>query len=235
MILYDNGVFQKCLSLAQEGNLNGMYCLGMCYLQSDGVEQNLEETIKWWKKAADGQNFDAIKSLTDLYAGAPAFHLYIDDASNLRNEQEHVRYAAMGTNLQIPYCVYCLGNIYRMGICGYSKSLLLAVDLWMDVAAMDVEKVKNIEKTNIYSPLSVYRAITYSCKNIGTAYFHGGDGVPKNIEETLAWWKRAANMGCRSAAAQLFDLYERGDYVAKDKEQAEYWCNYLLKGHMLIP
>lgn len=38
---------------AEQGNAEAQYSLGVCYRCGDGVEKNLEEAIKWYKKAAE--------------------------------------------------------------------------------------------------------------------------------------------------------------------------------------
>lgn len=38
---------------AEQGNAEAQYSLGVCYRCGDGVEKNLEEAIKWYRKAAE--------------------------------------------------------------------------------------------------------------------------------------------------------------------------------------
>lgn len=44
---------------AEQGDADAQYVLGHCYLNGDGVPQNIEETLKWYTKAAEQGNADA--------------------------------------------------------------------------------------------------------------------------------------------------------------------------------
>ena len=38
---------------AEQGNAEAQYSLGVCYRCGDGVEKNLEEAVKWYRKSAE--------------------------------------------------------------------------------------------------------------------------------------------------------------------------------------
>ena len=51
---------------AKQGHTQAQYNLGVCYANSQGVEQDYEEAAKWWTKSAEqgyADSFDALKKL----------------------------------------------------------------------------------------------------------------------------------------------------------------------------
>lgn len=53
--------------------------------------------------------------------------------------------------------------------------------------------------------------------------YQNGQGVPKNDQKALYWFRKAAEQGHADAEFQLGDKYFVGDTVAKDDFQALYW------------
>ena len=222
-MICDTGAYNQYLPQAQAGNAAAMYNVGLCYLNSDGVEQDMQKAIYWWEKSAQKDFRLAIIILTNLYSGAGyGMEFSVDDISIYKNNEKFVKYAIQGDELGIPYCVYSWGNIYADGIGPVKKDLKSAVLRWMEVTDMDMKSVKG-ERDRSYS--SSYVCVMKSCINIGRAYLLGGDGMPKNTNEALQWFKRAANMGSRRAAGFLVKLYSDGEYISVDEEQARYWLD----------
>jgi len=52
---------------------------------------------------------------------------------------------------------------------------------------------------------------------------HTGDGVAKDAEQAVSWYRRAAEAGNAAAQFNLGVCYANGDGVAKDAEQAVSW------------
>jgi len=61
------------------------------------------------------------------------------------------------------------------------------------------------------------RSSTWAC-----CYVHG-DGVAKDAEQAVSWYRRAAEAGNTEAQFNLGSCYDDGDGVAKDAEQAVSW------------
>jgi uncharacterized protein len=57
----------KTRDLAVRGNSTAQYKLAQMLLEGDAEEQNIEEALLWYKKAADGGNADAQAKLGHLY------------------------------------------------------------------------------------------------------------------------------------------------------------------------
>jgi len=52
---------------------------------------------------------------------------------------------------------------------------------------------------------------------------HIGSGVPKNIQEAVRWYKRAADQGVVLAQVDLGTMYARGDDIPQDYKEAARW------------
>jgi len=78
-MLYDSGQIKcedykkkamKCyLALAESGFPSAQCKVGLKYRFGDGVEENLQEAVKWLKKSAYQGHVDAMRNLGDIYAG----------------------------------------------------------------------------------------------------------------------------------------------------------------------
>jgi len=57
----------------------------------------------------------------------------------------------------------------------------------------------------------------------GEKYFHGYYGTKVNYTKALKWYRKAAELGHKTAQCQLGIMYENGNGVAKDLNEAEKW------------
>lgn len=87
---------------------------------------------------------------------------------------------------------------------------------------------------NCYAPNQTNEANYNRCRQdaeLGDAmaqYFVGqmyrkGDGVEKNSEQALSWYRKAAEQGNRPALYNLGWMYDSGEDVPKDLEKALFW------------
>ena len=63
--------FRKLFEIAEKGNSTAAYFVGFCYQYGVGTFQDKDEALGWYKKAAFGKDYDAIRSLAyrnDEYA-----------------------------------------------------------------------------------------------------------------------------------------------------------------------
>lgn len=59
----------EILTLAEQGDAQAQFVLGNLYRDGQGVEKNLEETVRWWTKAAELGNVDAQFALGNIFSG----------------------------------------------------------------------------------------------------------------------------------------------------------------------
>ena len=61
-----------------------------------------------------------------------------------------------------------------------------------------------------------------ACANLGALYATGQlEGIPKDLAESIKWYKRAADLGVGRAAAALGAMALRGDGMPRDAQAAE--------------
>ncbi len=58
---------EELVKLAEDGNAEAQYILGLCLFEGKGVEQSFTETAKWYQKAAEQGFVSAQGALGDLY------------------------------------------------------------------------------------------------------------------------------------------------------------------------
>ncbi|MCD8070178.1 MAG: hypothetical protein LUE08_02175 [Akkermansiaceae bacterium] len=51
---------------AEQGNAEAQYRLGECYAEGEGVEKDVKEAVRWWRKAADQGHAEARMALHEL-------------------------------------------------------------------------------------------------------------------------------------------------------------------------
>jgi len=56
-------------TMAEQGDAEAQFVLGTMYRDGQGVEKDLEETLKWWERAAELGNVDAQFALGNIYSG----------------------------------------------------------------------------------------------------------------------------------------------------------------------
>ena len=98
--------FNKKLEQANAGKIQAMYDVGNLYMRGRGVNRNMTEAAKWFKKAADSGNASAQARLGILYFEGRGVKQNYSQALKLLN-------AAAKQN--IPSAYYQLANMYELG------------------------------------------------------------------------------------------------------------------------
>ena len=63
----DQNSLQTLIDNANKGDANAQFDLGRCYYKGEGVPQDCNEAVKWWKKAADQGYTEAHYNLGAAY------------------------------------------------------------------------------------------------------------------------------------------------------------------------
>jgi len=207
---------------AIDGYTNAMYNVGLYYYRGEEQLVDMRKAMHWWRMAANLKHEEALKTLTNLYAGGNA--LCIPDG-NYRNEYLHAKYAELGTDEGIPYCTLCMGDIYAKGNEKTKPNIRRAMEYWESIITISPEKARTDKDQSFTSSL---RAIMVAHYNIGIEYYHGKN-VPQNIYKGIAHLEKSANLGYLPAASDLVDIYHHGEYVPKDVNKAEQWLDVMHK------
>ena len=222
-----NEEFAVVLQKAQQGDTEAQNTVGDMYRKGKGVEQNYEQALYWYRKAAEQGHADAQMSIGHMYDEGigvsldkvQAFHWYLKAA-----EQGHAD------------AQYNIGIMYQFGE-GVEQNLEQAL-YWYKKGAEQgeswsqfkvgyfYEKGKGVQQ-DYSQALYWYRksadqGYAYAQNNLGTMYSNG-TGVAKDFAQAVYWYQKAAEQGHSKAQNSLGVKYHNGEGVAQDYKQALYW------------
>ena len=228
----DRKIFLENLSGAMDGDGICMYNVGICYQYGKGVNADIDKAIEWFEKSAKYGYGTAIVLVGGIFGGCQGFDLQSGiDHSRFYNLPKYIKYIEMGYDIGIPISVYYMGHIHRQGLGNYDINMKLAANCWLDViSGVDYEEAYNTEKEDdtvfgLYGKLSTTYAVISSYRDLGTAFFRGGYGLPKILDNAIYYWGKAANLGSVIAADKLISLYSDGEELPIDEAKVDYWWN----------
>lgn len=144
--------FRDNLKRAQAGDARAMFEVGLSYESGIVVAKNLDETIKWWSKAADLGNTSALFNLASLYSSerVGTFDMYKGKEIPKNPDEAFWLWKILGEQKETPAGMYHLGNCYWYGE-GVGRSYKEAVKWWQKSARKDFkqaqEALKKIDET----------------------------------------------------------------------------------------
>lgn len=196
--------------IAQKKGPADWYERGKEYHDGAVGSKDIKNALKWYQKAAEGKNADAMTMLGVLYYGGKEVEKdeirargYIEEAAILGN-----------ANAQ-----YQLGGFYYEGSCGYKKDLDKAIENFKKAAAQNHEMAQNAlgeayrMKENLNEAAHWYfKAAEQGNANaqyqIGDFCVHGWGGLEKNYPNAKIWLEKAAKQEHPLAQATLALLHE---------------------------
>jgi len=191
----DQKVFQKIKAKAESGDAASQFDLGDRYIQGQGVEKNVAEGLKWWRKAAEQGFADAQFQLGGRYMLGIGVEKNVDEAIkwikraadqghveanlslslnyyNNRNYAEAIKIWRILAEKDNPKAEDGLGGCYATG-CGVEKDVNEAIK-WFRKSASQGSAAGQLE--------------------LGSAYLNGS-GVVKDYVEAYKWLNLASAQG----------------------------------------
>ena len=222
----DKDMLDKVLNMAEYDNIYAMFEIGRYYDQNK-VNQNYEEAVKWYKKAADQNYPQAQVNLGDMY----------DDGKGV--EQDHaeaVKWYRNAAEQGVAKAQYCLGNKYRDGE-GVEQDYEEAIKWFRKAAEQEYAWAQDNLGNMYYNGYGVKQDYTEAFKWYRKAAeqrdFYGqnwlgylyanGKGVKQSYEEAIKWYRKAADQGYADAQNNLGELYRAGLGVEPNLEEAIKW------------
>ena len=158
--------------------------LGFMYARGYGVQQNYDEALKWYTKAAKQGYGSAQQTLGEMYyngEGVP------------KDYNEALKWLTMS----------------------------------VQSIKQELNKTKELEKQAGLKPWDGYdREESFMLKDtyftLGVMY-DNGRGTPRDYNEAVKWYKKAAETGIPEAQYNLGNMYSIGQGVTKDNEEAVKW------------
>jgi TPR repeat protein len=205
------------------GHANAWIDYGRCLWNGWGVKQDREAAIDAYKHAADlGSDYGAYAAAYNLYW---TFERY-DEA------YAYAQQALKGADPE--------GSVrYLLGLMAYNgrgrtqdkpESLRLHqeaaargnADALFELFVNAMQGMGDRSKAVFYLQEAAKRDQPRACANLGALYATGQmAGIPRDLAQSVKWYKRAADLGIGRAAAALGAMTLRGEGLAKDPAAAE--------------
>ena len=199
-MLYDEGKVEEAAELGLPEAQGEM--ADRCFLGRDGVTKDLEKSVEWAKKAAEGGD------KTGQFRIGVAYHFAQGGLEKdcALAKKWYVGAAKQGCTVSMNN----IGNLYEYGGHGVTKNPVTAVSWYRDSAVAGFARGQH---------------------NLGNCYYHGR-GVTKNQETALNWFKKAANQGEVDAICDLGRMMVKGEGGAKRISEGCQWLEKAAaKGH----
>ena len=239
----------EIFELLATGELESIYNRGKMYEFGNGVEINLDESLKCYKanvelhlktdqrlKSAEYYKKTAAKRLKRAAENYSNFDvlavgiMYLNGYGVEQNFDKAREYFEKAAVLKANYANYFLGEMYEKGL-GVTQNLETARKFYKLAAALLNE--------NLASPFislfeQFYRSIydwRLDAANFGNSdcmwkigmMYEKGQYVEQNISKALDWYKKSAALGNSEAMRIIGYLYEHGEGVPQDYKKSVEW------------
>jgi TPR repeat protein len=204
---------KKLIQLANQGDVEAQYKLGVSYYNGEGVTQDYVEAMKWFRLAAGAQSTDVKKSTEVMGTEQQAsegnliaqYDLGVRYATGRGVPQDYaqaVKWFRLSADQGFSFAQYNLAVMYANGR-GVPQDYAQAVK-WYRLAAD--------------------QGHTSAQYNLAFKY-DKGEGVPQDYAQAVKWYRLAADQGHTSAQYNLGVMYAKGRGVPQDDVQAHMWFN----------
>ncbi len=217
---------------AMNGNATAMGRLGRMYRDGKGVERDLDEAIKWMRKAADKNVGWAKNELFDILWKIDTPEAHEEMISVATEFAEKGDGNAMGR----------LGRMYRDGK-GVERDLDEAIKWMRKAADKNVGWAKNelfdilwkIDTPEAHEEM-ISVATEFAEKGDGNAMgrlgrmYRDGKGVERDLDEAIKWMRKAADKNVGWAKNELFDILWKIDTPEAHEEMISVATEFAEKG-----
>lgn len=201
--LINKGNAEEALSLLQsqveQGDGYAMYCLGRCYEEGWGVEQNGEKTLLWYGKAWEAPDTEEIKGKIANGAGNVYFHGILPIELDF---QEAARWYRKSAEKGYDWGYSNWGSCFAWGI-GERKDTEKALELYKKAYEQHGE------------------AAGITANHIGHIY-QGETGEKPDYRKAVSWFRKSAKAGYSWGLYNLASASETGLGAELDLEKAFY-------------
>lgn len=211
----------RTLHAAEKGDLPAHLVIGYAYAQGERVEQNLDESIRWYRAAAIQGNAAASFNLGMIYM----FRAVTLDFGILETLY------AKGAEANEPIAQY------KVGYAGQYLGRYNALD-FLKKAAAQGQPDAQLELATIYAegkmmqdpdPVAVAEFLKKAAPHRAEAKFRlaraylNGEGVMKSPKLAAQWFRAAAEEGHRRAQQEYGFMLSNGTGMPVNEKEAEHW------------
>ena len=241
MTFYNKGQYEKAFplleQLANSGNIDAMFRLGVCYYWNEGIVPsnpisiNLSKCADWMLKAANFGNSDAM-----LWLGR---YIYANGEGVEQDQNKSVEYAKKSANVgNYSAMIFCgLGEenteserqLLSAGFSGLLKksSLLSREEMWWLAICYDNGwgTKEDSHKAVYWYEQSANLGDPESQNMLGNIYLNGWNGVAENESKAFCLFKLSANKNYADALKNVADCYCYGWGTIQNYTKAVEWYN----------
>ncbi len=219
--------YDHLVEMAYDGDACAQSELGMRYYNGDGIEQDYEEAVKWYKKAIE-QGDASAKSRLGV--------CYIEGKGMPKDTLEAIKWWLLSAEQGYATAQYNIGGSYYFGV-GVPQNYNEAVKWYRKAAEQGYkdaqrrlglcyyngEGVKQSSKEAVeWYRKAAEQGDLYAQYNLGGCYADG-DGVSQNWVEAVRWYRKAAEQGDKYSQFNLGVCYANGFGVPQDDKEADKW------------
>jgi TPR repeat protein len=193
-----SGAIQKWRPLAEKGDMDAQFNLGLMYHDGLGVPRDSNESDKWYKLSFEGLMKAALKG--DSYAQHSLGFMYNFGAGAPLDNKEAMKWYTFAAGNGNRESQHFIGSLYELGE-GVPRNKSEAIKWY----------TKSAEAGNAYSQATLGRI------------YETGDGVPQDNMEAAKWYKKAAEQGHAPSQYGIGVLCEKGEGISRDYIEAYKW------------
>lgn len=203
---------------ADQGERYNQFLLGEWFNNHNSQSSYKGEAIKWYKRAAETDHYEAMYKLGECYEETGSFSLAIKWLKKAAEGGNRKSYIKLGQ-------LYLYGGMVNKDVEEALKYFRLVLD--EDISAADLCNIGYSFDVGDTVPVDKFKAVEYYRKaaekgdivahyNIGVCY-ENGSGVLQNIEIAKDWYKKASEQGYSQAQQALdrinatYNTYNRTD------------------------
>jgi TPR repeat protein len=203
-----DALFQQDLNLANKGNINAQYNMGLHYYNGEGATQNFGKAAKWWSKAAEQGNAEAKEALNKLQPYMEKRNAQSMSEETISNDTP----PQIGSYLPLPQ---------------QSDN---------SSQAEKTPEGKATEELNSYLKMAE-NGDADSAAHLGHIYHNGSElvGSQKDYAKAIMWYEKSLELGMKFEASTsnvqywIGEIYRDGGYgVQKNTEKARQWFQKVL-------
>lgn len=190
---------------AERGEAEYQYTLGLYYAHGKLVPKNLEEAVKWFRKASE-QGHDMSKKYLETLLMSVAQPIQDDNATEEVGGEDTASLLRMGNRF---YEGKDVPQDYNEALKWYLRAARLGCgEAQFKAAVIYYAAHDYVESFKWFMSVAELEQHPTAQYYVGM-FYHRGLGVDKSYSEAAKWYRKAAEGGSIDAIKGLFDLGER--------------------------
>lgn len=203
---------------------NLQYRLGKMLYLGKGVEQNIEESLKFLEQSASMENKNAKYLLSKIYLEQnlidkiPIALQWLEELSEENKQASSLLAQTYKKGVHVPQNLEKAIKYYKIA----ADQNDVYAQYQLAKLYLDYSEVFNQQQGIDYLTMSAKQKLDFAQYRLGK-YYLNGDMLEKNIEQAVFWMREAAQLNNQFAQLALGKLFLFGTEVEKDIDKAIYY------------